>query len=798
MSINNRQINRLRVEVNRDMKSLRQLLFVVMCGALILQPCARIGTLGAIPRTPVPPQDVPKYLSTDDAQAQVVKWAKYGTQPDTNTIIDTGISIISVGFPPAGAALGFFKQFLLSGATGSDPVGDALNVINNHLADIDQHLNTLDQEVKQINNRISKVENQNRIDNLRTYRKNVQDGSDQLRLFPTAAFDKQTIANQAGTTADLFLNDDDLWNWSDLHVFTAFKDDQTGQLTSRQPTHSDPTGQLTSDGYLPAHFEPQPTLDVYASALVLWMSAIEYASGGDPRKVTTNKPLVNDLLRHAAYLSVRPSWHEADSSNSADPPKTLPEYILRGVDSETQPVTTYPTNGICNASRFVDDTFRRTRTLVDTAQFSVPSGNSQCTFSMPKPKAMPADANRTDLYGSDAMSLWDQWRAQLAAAKEDELERSYGVEVMTLLADRLAHLAKFGTTRDQLIGTFDPATYSQQFIYAVKPNGELLWYRDLMTTKPPQQTRPKNPWLIKEAASMAVASTSASTSNSSTAINMAAAKAVVGQSAATGSPAGRRKAEESITRDLSAEPATITTHFLDGPKMVNSQWQQFRDVIPAGLNGIYVLTKDGLLKWYSHDGFIDGSPNWKGPTTVGNGWQGFSRIVAGGDGVVYGITPDGLIKWYKHNGYIDGTAVNGWSGPIDVDQVVRRGVVTTRVTNWANFKQVFSGGEGILYGVSNDGVLTWFHHSGYLNGTVQWEGPKNVGTGWQNFKKVFSPGDGNIYALTTGGDLLWYKHEGYKDGSARWQGPVTIAHGWQDFLFVFPRIWGTWQPPVVR
>ena len=43
-------------------------------------------------------------------------------------------------------------------------------------------------------------------------------------------------------------------------------------------------------------------------------------------------------------------------------------------------------------------------------------------------------------------------------------------------------------------------------------------------------------------------------------------------------------------------------------------------MIPAGGNAFYALTQDGLLKWYRHDGFNDGSFNWKGPVDVGRGW----------------------------------------------------------------------------------------------------------------------------------------------------------------------------------
>jgi hypothetical protein len=118
--------------------------------------------------------------------------------------------------------------------------------------------------------------------------------------------------------------------------------------------------------------------------------------------------------------------------------------------------------------------------------------------------------------------------------------------------------------------------------------------------------------------------------------------------------------------------------------------------------------------------------------------------------------------------------------------------------NWANFKQVFSGGEGVMYTITNDGVLQWYLHRGYQTGDPVWEGPKDVGTGWQDFTRVFSPGDGVLYAMKATGEVLWYKHMGYKDGTVSWQGPVQIAADWQDFIVVFPQMWGTWTPPVIH
>jgi hypothetical protein len=66
--------------------------------------------------------------------------------------------------------------------------------------------------------------------------------------------------------------------------------------------------------------------------------------------------------------------------------------------------------------------------------------------------------------------------------------------------------------------------------------------------------------------------------------------------------------------------------------------------------------------------------------------------------------------------------------------------------------------------------LLWFHHNGWYDGSFKWqfnEG-KKVGNKW-DVKQVFSGGNGIIYAIAHNGDLLWFRHTGWQDGSFKWQ-----------------------------
>ncbi len=226
-----------------------------------------------------------------------------------------------------------------------------------------------------------------------------------------------------------------------------------------------------------------------------------------------------------------------------------------------------------------------------------------------------------------------------------------------------------------------------------------------------------------------------------------------------------------------------------GPKKVGNGWADgYQDVIPAGGNSIYALTDAGILRWYRHDGFNNGSFTWKGGVDVGHGWT-FKKIFSGGDGIVYAIKDDGTLLWYRHHGYTDGGGVQTWSGPRVVG------------SDWATVKDVFSAGNGAIYVVRTDGTLSYYTHKGYATGEATWSTPRNVGTGWQNFQQIVSAGDGVILAINNEGKLLWYKHLGLTQANkiARfaetWEGPVEIGSGWHGFKKVFALLPATPQAP---
>lgn len=143
-------------------------------------------------------------------------------------------------------------------------------------------------------------------------------------------------------------------------------------------------------------------------------------------------------------------------------------------------------------------------------------------------------------------------------------------------------------------------------------------------------------------------------------------------------------------------------------------------------------------------------------------------------GVIYAVSGNHELLWYHHAGRTDGTP--SWTQAVGM-----------RVGTGWSFRHLFSGGYGVLYAITPEHDLLWYRHDGVTDGTARWaagEGRKIAG-GW-NYDRVFSGGGGIIYAITTNGDLLWFRHAGFDDGSPKWAAPEgrKIGEGWT-FKHVF-------------
>ncbi len=227
----------------------------------------------------------------------------------------------------------------------------------------------------------------------------------------------------------------------------------------------------------------------------------------------------------------------------------------------------------------------------------------------------------------------------------------------------------------------------------------------------------------------------------------------------------------------------------------DDNWSEYVKVLSGGGPGLYAMRPDGILWWYGHDGHWDGSPRLRGPVQVGTGWQGFTFIFSTGNYVIYGVRPSGEVIWYRHHGAArgDGSA-SAWTQQIPVDE------------GWTGFARVFSGGDGLIYAIREDGELLRRKHLGYKTGTREWQPWEPIAIGWNGFRDVVAAEDGVLYAFTHDGRILWCRYGerkilssgGAGAGSAAgsggptsysvvtmWEGPVEIRRGLPAYHHVF-------------
>lgn len=110
------------------------------------------------------------------------------------------------------------------------------------------------------------------------------------------------------------------------------------------------------------------------------------------------------------------------------------------------------------------------------------------------------------------------------------------------------------------------------------------------------------------------------------------------------------------------------------------------------------------------------------------------------------------------------------------------------------FLRLFSGGDGIVYGVRADGALLWFRHVDWRTGGPSWANGGNgrvIGSGFQHHRWVGASATGEIYTLDGHGTLssMRYVLADFATGAGSWADkarPAVLATGWQRF----PRVFG--------
>lgn len=184
-----------------------------------------------------------------------------------------------------------------------------------------------------------------------------------------------------------------------------------------------------------------------------------------------------------------------------------------------------------------------------------------------------------------------------------------------------------------------------------------------------------------------------------------------------------------------------------GPVEVGQGWN-FSKILSGSDGIIYAIQQDGTLLWYQHGGFTNGGgiSTWIGPRVIGSDWVQFKDVFSTGQGTIYAVQPDGTLLRYQHTGFATGDTT--WESPRTVG------------SSWQSFQQIVPVGNGVILAIkapqvfasSKDpffpgGHLLWYKDVGIepvpkpssfspVHWEEQWEGPVEIGTGWQYFKKV--------------------------------------------------------------
>jgi hypothetical protein len=178
-------------------------------------------------------------------------------------------------------------------------------------------------------------------------------------------------------------------------------------------------------------------------------------------------------------------------------------------------------------------------------------------------------------------------------------------------------------------------------------------------------------------------------------------------------------------------------------------------------NILYSVSPDGTLTWYRHiirypNGNKDekATHSFNPPKTIRTDWTGLRDVMPMGLMGIYGLKDDGTLTWNWHLGFADGT--NNWSPSRDI----AKGLTA--------FTQIVAQDQGILYGhIQGDPGIFWGATSNYDNkkgAPVATIGirltPPNIN--FAAFKMIFAGGKGILYGIGLDGKLYWMKHNLYQ------------------------------------
>jgi hypothetical protein len=557
--------------------------------------------------------------------------------------IETVIDFIP---PPYGTVFKvFFKVWDFAHNWGrSDPIVAALAYLQGQIQKLRDDLQRLDQRVSILGRKVAEIENRNRLQRLAAFTADIERVQFRLSQQPADTNERALIAFDAGAITEVFLNDFDLWLWTDVLITREYDDFDVLVNTAEDP--------MTPD------FKAYPALPVYLSAVMTWLAAIDFDTGGNYQLV--QQRYGDRLRRHLAKVFTRPNWNELEQD-----PDTFPEHIMARITCYPEAHHKFARHEECSFSILCNNVMDRRVTWVRDFVLVMPPvpGNVLCT----------ADPNAGVL-------------------DEREIEEYRGVQALTELGEILGRVERTGSLREPFIGQFATTPfYNVAFIYAVNDAGELLWFRQ----RPSSQLGVLTGWDGPRIVGTGWGSFLSLIPAGGNRFYALGADGVLYWYQHEGFNDGAFRwrgpmetgafgwnilsrivpgsdgvlyAQEGANGDLWwYRHDGFRDGFLQtwrGPLHVGSGWHQYKTVFSGGGGIIYAVGSDGILWWHRHKGFENGANSWEGPRQIGWGWQNFTSIFSVGEGVLYAVQPNGTLLWYRYTAWNTGNPAGRWEGPV--------------------------------------------------------------------------------------------------------------------------------------
>jgi hypothetical protein len=552
--------------------------------------------------------------------------------------------------PPYGTVFKvFLKVFDFAHNFGKmDPLEVAVARLQKQIDDIFEELKGLNQRVNDLALEVVKIQNERHIDKLLEVNREAARIAFHVNQRPTDTLERARLANDAKILADRFLQEPDIWQWTDVRVRRAF--DEQDHLA----------GEIQVDPF-PPDFKAHLALPSYTSAILLLLSAIELDVMGEPATVRQRYGEV--LERHIAQVEIRPGWDD-----HADQPETLPEMIRARITCRPYAAHTYAIQGQCLIGIVCENVMERRSDVVRDVTLTLDGpGSVACT-------------------APENIGLFD----------EREIEDQKGVALLAELGQLMRRILAAGSLREQYIGLFvdGPAvpTLPLAVLYGISFDGGVDWYRQnaagagsAANWLGPKRTR--EGWGSDYIKFFPAGGNSFYGLRSDGVLqwfqhddfNDGGTGWQGPRDVGTGWHGFRSITPGGDGVLYAVQPdGTLLWYRHDGVTngggletwrggtIVNSGFQDYQRILSVNAGILYAVANDGRLLWFKHKGFKDGTPAWDGPVAVGTGWQNFRDVFGADQGVIYAEQTNGTLLRYVHNGWATGGGMETWEQPVRV------------------------------------------------------------------------------------------------------------------------------------